>query len=387
MLSTQRYLGWLLFGFMALAGCTSGPVTDKGLASLGQEGLRLAEQLNQRLPHSTSLDGAGYVLEDKAANLYSVVQAQSQGTPARPPEGVKALFYQPTTPRALLRAHSAQRAFFKASGEWLPVLRAVSETGTTKFAFVQGEQLYAGYAVADQLNAWAGDTRSGCPDGRAAYYCNGVLVRATDFSSDYHSWENNPRNADMNMVSSSWFRVDQRMRATFTRQGFVMQPVGLPSAYEVQVRCIFVQDASTGDTSRDTCVVREPCLPRYNTPEKWISAFSGQALSCRLHPSETGVQLMTAVRQHPGFIDIGYDYNELVLAYWPSGVGRDLPLSAFFYSSRSLSPDPVEAGQAGARFIQRDFLETEGEYRPVVGFHPGDKRVPFSYDLDDQSYE
>lgn len=58
------------------------------------------------------------------------------------------------------------------------------------------------------------------------------------------------------------------------------------------------------------------------------------------------------------FEDSFNDYNEIRLAKWEQGIGKVLPLQAFFYFNAE--------GKAVAQYDQKDFLTQTGISRPII---------------------
>ncbi|WP_339523339.1 hypothetical protein [Pseudomonas sp. EL_65y_Pfl2_R96] len=101
-----------------------------------------------------------------------------------------------------------QHDYFRATGTWQPALRLdLGDTGQRIFGFNQQDQLYFGYQVASRLNARFRDTAITCRDGSAAFHCNGVLIRGTAASTQFHAWNPSPNSVGRNGVSFSWARA------------------------------------------------------------------------------------------------------------------------------------------------------------------------------------
>lgn len=74
--------------------------------------------------------------------------------------------------------------------------------------------------------------------------------------------------------------------------------------------------------------------------------------------------------------------NELILAYWNDGLGKTLPLEAFFYLRNSAQ------GKADAQRNQRDLRDTDGVVIPVISVQlpqSPDAQATFYYLAGDQA--
>jgi len=295
---------------------------------------------------------------------------------------IEAVYYNYAEPTALLRAHNAQRAFFDVTGEWLPVLRyARDEDGQVRFGFNSMEQLYYGYTVAARLNARYADISPNCPDGNPPYYCSGVLVRGTR-AGDFHAWNPSDSSIKGNGVSFSWFRADQLISKTIIGQGLVMAPMSAPVAHPLTLRCIYPFNAGTSGAI-DMCTFRGLCTPTKNTLEKWVAAYrTTPTTSCAIDPDVEGVKLNTAIRNDKRVVD-PHGWNEWMIAAWPQDIGAKLPIEVFFHNILR-----AEGGLPEARFFQRDYLNTDSRYLPVLRFNPAaiDMNI-FSYLPQDQSVD
>ncbi|WP_422421479.1 hypothetical protein [Pseudomonas sp. GZD-222] len=271
---------------------------------------------------------------------------------------IEAVYYDFADPKALLRAHNAQRAFFDVTGEWLPVLRyARTEAGQVRFGFNQMEQLDYGYTVAARLNARFAETAPSCPDGTPPFHCSGLMARGTSVGN-FHVWNPSDSSVRGNGVSFTWLRKDQGVTGLAGAQGLVMAPLSAPTAYPLTLRCIYPFNAGTSGAS-DMCTFRGLCTPNRNTLATWLAAYrNSPGTSCAIDPDVQGVQLGAAIRADASMVGKGA-WNEWMIAAWPQNIGRQLPLEAFFHTgSGNASRD--------AKVFQRDYLNTDNRYLPVL---------------------
>jgi hypothetical protein len=166
---------------------------------------------------------------------------------------LQALFYDVTQTGSLLGAQKDQRDYFKATGEWLPILRMdLGQPADRVFGFNLQDQLYIGYDVVARLNARSVDTRTTCQGNSAAFHCSGVLVRSTNVSTAYHSWDPSDSSINGNGVSFTYIADGTRITRTYKPQGFIVRESFAPSGKPLTVRCLYPFDAGTSG-SADIC--------------------------------------------------------------------------------------------------------------------------------------
>jgi len=288
-----------------------------------------------------------------ASDSEALVKNWDDTAPTRIP--LQALFYDLGAAGALRGAQRDQLAYFQATGDWLPVLRLQRDEAQQRlFGFNQSDQLYVGYQVAARLNARYADTSPTCRDGRAAFYCNGVLIRMTDQSTAFHSWNPSPASVRGNGVSFSYLRVDSKVNSLFKVQGFVVREQSAPVGNPMSLRCAFPFDAYTGGNT-DSCRDRTALCSELGvvTLAAWLSRYSGNPHStCGFNVDPQQFQLSVEVRTHRP----DQYYNELIMAVWPQNNPSQLPIESFIYTS----------GLAGAQYDQKDYFQVTGRYIPII---------------------
>jgi len=328
----------------------------------GQDPLRQCS-LSSRIPAQFRVSllaheqlGGGWVTQPNKV----MVRNWDEGGPARVP--VQALFYNVSQTGGLRVAQNNQRDYYTATGQWLPILRLnLAGADGVVFGFDLQEQLYFGYEVAERLNARYFDMAATCPDGRPSFYCNGVIVRATNSTSAFHSWNPSDGSIAMNGVSSSYARADVMLREPTFVQGILFKELAAPSANPLTLRCSYPFDGYT-QGGGDACTKRDTCsnLGVLTLP-LWVARYAGNPYdSCSFAPTKEGILLMVDVRRqtpHPP-----YDWNEFVLQPWDQNIPEKLPVDALFYSAAFNPGD----GVAGARYIQDDYFRTTGRFWPIV---------------------
>lgn len=261
-----------------------------------------------------------------------------------------------------------------------------------------------GQVVAERLNNRFYSTEDTCGD-RAAFYCNGILLRATDASTAFHAWDPSPTSVRTGAVSFSFFRNDlQSTRLQSSRtQGFILLPSEDMSAkyYPVSVSCSFAYDAATSNRNEAGCGTNntqpsgsQMCADQgIDTVDAWIAHFMSVEMDngyrymhqCGFKPDATGFALSLAGRResNPQSQRPSWSQNEVVIATWPQGIPEQLPIEAFFYS---ISATRAIVGLDAARFFQEDFFRETGRFVPVVQMNYGAaaSQKIFSYHEADQ---
>lgn len=336
------------------------------LAHFQQQGLQPERQcsLSSRDPlqFKASLEAHQGIDSDWSARPIQVqIRNWDVSAPTQIP--IQSLYYDVSTKGSLLGAQKDQRDYFNATGIWLPILRMdLSQVPEHVFGFNQQDQLYIGYQVAARLNARYDDTSETCRGNVAAHNCNGVLIRTTDVSAAFHSWNPSPQSITGNGVSFTYARRDALIKKVFKPQGFVTRESFAPTGKPLTVRCLYTVDGHTGG-SKDICRPRGGLCAEVGvtTRESWIARYATNPISnCAFDTEPKNFQLATAIR--PSSND-PYGWNELVMAPWTEDEPEKLPLEAFTINSPSSNPGD---GLAGARFIQRDYFEVTGRFIPIL---------------------
>jgi len=295
---------------------------------------------------------------------------------------VQALFYDVAQHGGQRVAQRNQRDYYSATGQWLPILRLnMAASDGAVFGFDLQDQLYNGYQVAERLNARYFNTAITCPDGRASFYCNGVIVRGTDATSAYHSWNPSHYSVDNNGVSVTFVRADSLVPRPVWPQGFLFKESAAPAAYPLTLRCEYPYDGHTG-LMPDPCAGYGRCADLgVNDVATWMQRYQAlQYESCSFAPTADKVQVLLDVRKTA--VMPPFDWNEFILTTWPQNIPEQLPVDAVFYSHEAYYPSD---GLGGARYIQDDYFRERGRFWPIVQMHLGatDGQV-FTFTPDDQ---
>ncbi len=241
----------------------------------------------------------------------------------------------------------------------------------------------ADYLTQDYMNA-----AKGCDDDEhlPAFLCSGVMLRGTNYSASYHSWDPSPQSQTSGGVSFSYLRKDSKYNklAYGYVNGFVFDPFfyAPDGKYtDIDVMCSFPIDASTdnrvdkgcgeytGHPESTTCQSQN-----IFTADEWYQHYVQYS---RQHASECGFDTSEADEDTYNITDGFYQsilsmakiatesfgtQNELRLATWAQGMQDTLPIEAFFYISGS------SAGLSSAKNDQKDFYNntTGNMWVPVI---------------------
>lgn len=261
------------------------------------------------------------------------------------------------------------------------VAQASSVPPTVQAAALQsraGTAAVSGATVARHLQERYRDTRQNCNASSApAFLCSGILMRATQNSPAFHSWNPNPTASG---VSFSYLRADSafsRLAYGYTN-GFIFVPILYANnQYKPRVLCSFPVDADSNRRESQGCgqnvgyptVSRECRAQGIRTAEQWLAHYNANRINARQCGfnvrdelnKEGAIAFYQSLRARnlPG-ANLGGIQNEVRMALWPQNIGRQLPMEAFFYIGGSAS------GRAGAQADQRDFFSQTGILVPII---------------------
>ncbi|WP_207865923.1 hypothetical protein [Pseudomonas sp. 58(2021)] len=371
--------------------CASEGVSDSAswLAHFEQQGRQPTKQcslssLNPMLFKASLLAHQGIDSDWSARPTQLQIRNWDESTPQKIP--MQALFYDANKSGSLLAAQKDQYDYFATTGNWLPILRMdLAQAERAVFGFNQQDQLYIGYQVADKLNARYADTTPACRGNTPAYDCNGVLIRVTSASPNYHAWNPSLGSVERNGVAFSYVREDVGTKSFLysKSQGLILKEMAAPTGFPLTVRCAYPFDAAT-DTRSDSCneymalPISKPCLELgvidIATWLVYYDQLNGvYGHHCSFGPNQSEFAMSVDVRSHlpdPGMRRL---HNEVIIAAWPQNIPRQLPIQAFFYTN--------ETALTSARFFQRDYFQQTGQFMPIVrvDLSASDGRV-FVYD-------
>ncbi|VVE68475.1 hypothetical protein PCA31118_02918 [Pandoraea captiosa] len=237
-----------------------------------------------------------------------------------------------------------------------------------------------------------------------AALCSGILLRATENTPNGIPWDPSPSSITNGGMSFSWTRQDTNFSLIpiDRTNGFLFYPkMRTPPGKlsNIDVLCAFPNDGFTFMRDQQGCGiisyqpdVSRPCeLQGITTAAQWFAmweaAFDKMAETCAFNvrpnaqdQADRFMQMILAKEMIPDWAWV--QWNELRLATWPQGVGKDLPIIAWFYGEGDA------AGLAGAQTDQQKYFDMYGQAIPIVRITlPPAKggRAKFSYSDDDQA--
>ncbi|HEK0910140.1 TPA: hypothetical protein SMQ04_004942 [Pseudomonas putida] len=282
---------------------------------------------------------------------------------------IQALVYDSRSQGGLRAAQQDQRDWFDATGQWLPVLRIdPSQPADQVFGFNLQDQQYIGYQLAQKLNQRYTSTASACADGRAAYFCNGVLLRNNQATPAFPAWNPSPASHKNNGVSFSYVRADVNLRQIRGNYAFTFRELAAPAAHRPTLRCAYPYNAGTSGSS-DPCTFKGECEKLgIDTVDAWRAKHIGNpANSYAFGNGAKQYQLSIDVR---GLLPNRSDHNEIMMAAWPDDIPTQIPLESVLYATGSNA-------LLQAQFIQHDYYTRTDHFLPLLRMNLNDTRPPF----------
>ncbi len=209
-----------------------------------------------------------------------------------------------------------------------------------------------------------------------AFLCSGVMLRATQHSTQFHFWNPNPTSTG---VSFSYLRADAKFsKLVFGyHNGFILYPYFFKPVgkIEPEILCFFPVDGATTPRADQGCgqspgiVSSRPCQSQgINTAAQYIAHYNQQTNKyghlCGFDVSDDLNQAATTAfneaikAQGMGGTFAFNTQNEFRLAKWGQNLGTTLPIEAVFYIG--------DAGKAGAQYDQQDFKNQTGIWIPAI---------------------
>lgn len=242
-------------------------------------------------------------------------------------------------------------------------------------------QADTGEDVVRHLTARYSDTRANCgSDTKPAFLCNGVLIRGTSSNPTYHVWDNSPASIEKGGVSVSYLRTDSAFNklALGYNNGYILTAYDFAAAkIHPEILCFFPIDGATVHRDNKGCGTYSgfsasgPChLQGIVTADQWWSHYNSNSTDRRLKQCGLDVSDERNSLAGPAFMAgiggmrlMGNESfavpNELILTAWGNGLGKSLPLEAFFYLEGS-------SGLVVAQRNQRDLQTTDGIHIPII---------------------
>lgn len=241
---------------------------------------------------------------------------------------------------------------------------------------------YAQHTAADLTKRYF-DTKRDCgSSSRPAFLCSGVIIRGTRWSPSYHSWDPSPNSIKDGGISFSYLRADSKFDklAFGYNNGVIFYPIfGAPKdKMDPEYICAFPLDAATDARTDHGCGTRgNVCLYAAVSNlglvngSQWYTAFTNGTfkdsgfLACGLIVDDHKDPKGSTAGGFAAVIDamklLGQtsftDQNEIRANTWAAGLGKVLPIEAFFY---------IKDGLQNAKNDQNDFHATTGIWVPVI---------------------
>jgi hypothetical protein len=356
----------------------------------------VAAQFKASLEAHNGVNAAHTVLRNEL-----LIGTWPENAPERLP--IEAFFYNGAT-GGLSNAQFLRRAYYRKTSQRVPIVRVNFAAADRNIFSLNETDQVDGWDVADRLNARYANTANDCA-GKAAYYCNGVIMRTVEANNTFHVWNPSPGSVQRGGVSASYIRKDvgTTVFAWNYTQGIIFKDWGSMVAannYPLALLCIYPSDAATFYRVNKGCGSHRnyPTASRscsevgVRSLAQWISFYrsvpgSGHFSARNEHQCSFGVDpasfaLGIEVRKHFERPAEERPYhNELMIATWPQNIPDRLSIEAFFYHL-----DQRRAvGAEGGKLMQRDYFQTTKKIMPVirVNMAAGASEV-FSYSPADQ---
>ncbi|MCT4713232.1 hypothetical protein MUA04_23970 [Enterobacteriaceae bacterium H11S18] len=273
---------------------------------------------------------------------------------------------------------------------FMNALKRISVAAAFVLSGLAGHAFAADTGILDKLNAQYLNTVDTCEDGSPAFYCSGVMVRATPNNDERF-------NADpTDNAAFSYYRKDIAPSSAlgfYGANGFIFKPQAeaIATGLAVNYQCSFPYDGATNErpastlgphcgtelTYRDgSTIFYDSCKDAGVTDVDSFVAFMEQP---NLDMNELGLKQCAFDSNDPDDFALSVQsyaagpakgaWSETDLDAWVNG--KKLPLDAFFYlvdhdSSRTIA------------LSDRDLYNSEfGVYLPVVGIDLDKPDAPF----------
>ncbi|UXZ97771.1 hypothetical protein K3169_07775 [Pseudomonas phytophila] len=254
----------------------------------------------------------------------------------------------------------------------------------------------SGDAIAAAINARYLDTRAACPNNLPAYYCNGVIIRATE-NGAYDPWNPSALSTQLGGISFSYMRADAHVQNLYHNSGFTFlsQSEATAQGKPVEYLCVYAYDAGTlvGARGNRGCGLK----PRnfqladistcagvgVQTVDQWYAytrTILNRDYQCSLStasPEQFMVSLKVRENRPPNMEAL---WNEVMVKVWAQNIPTQLPLESFFYKNAP--------GLAEAKIYQSKYKTRTGLWLPIIRLNLSQLNGnPFSYTAGDQAVQ
>ncbi|MDF4820310.1 hypothetical protein ABK988_22640 [Vibrio parahaemolyticus] len=244
--------------------------------------------------------------------------------------------------------------------------------------------------ILDDLNNRFHNTVDSCDGNTPAYYCSGILIRATGYSEGYYPWNPSPNATELGSVSFSYLRNDIKINDLWSHNGYIFksQLDAISENTVINYRCSYPYEAITSNRGQNGCGElntdeQQNCyLLGVESLNSWSEFIVQQdvhisSAQCSFDATNT-LEFILSLKAHDvGRFDLddsiltgfGVLYNEILLEVWEQD--QLVPLEAFWY----LSGD--EEALNNALYDRERYLEATGNYVEVVELDLTNLHTPF----------
>ncbi|MHC8412795.1 hypothetical protein ACYZTR_22500 [Pseudomonas sp. Hz4] len=257
--------------------------------------------------------------------------------------------------------------------------------------------LSAGAKTVENINRRYESTPAFC-GANAAYYCSGVVIRATE-NGNYDPWNPSPSAIALGAVSFSFMRKDANVKSLYHNSGFIfLNPdEAIPQKKIMEYLCIYAWDGATLIPGRldkgcgfkpmrvvardlSTCASKN-----VRTPAQWYAftkTIPNEQYQCSLSTADPAQFLTSITVRANRPANIKEFWNELMINLWPQNEGQKLPIEAFFYNAQ------VSTSLAEAKTYQTKYKNKTGLWVPVVRLDFAQLQgKPFTFNSGDQAIQ
>ncbi|WP_340612059.1 N-acyl homoserine lactonase [Xenorhabdus bharatensis] len=263
--------------------------------------------------------------------------------------------------------------------------------------FISNANSDTGDTIAKKLTERYLDNQTYCgDDGLPIFLCSGILIRGTQASNAYHSWNPSPTSERKGSVSFSYLRSDLKsvQLEIDHHNGYIFSPyldnIDKPEKVNPEILCYFPVDGGTDARNNKGCGSYRgysdlgSCQQQgITTAEQWIDNYvnvnnSNRFAQCGFDVTGDGSAniFMQGIKVN-SLMDFEYN-NELAIAVWEQDIPNKLPIETFFYQNDGLED---------AQHDQKDYYQSTGTILPIVKItfpSSPDEKITFVYNEDDQ---
>ncbi len=246
--------------------------------------------------------------------------------------------------------------------------------------------------ILNDLNNRYHNTVDACDGNTPAYYCSGVLIRATGYSGGYYPWNPSPSATKLGSVSFSYLRNDMKISELWNNNGYIFksQSDAVSENTAINYRCSYPYEALSVNRGKNGCgeinndEQENNC---YLLDAQFLHSWSEFIIQKNTHISiaqcsfdaTNTLEFILSLKAHDvGRFDfddsilmgLGERYNEVLLEVWEQD--QLVPIESFWY----LSGD--EDALNNALYDRERYLEVTGNYVEVVELDLNNLYTPFT---------